>query len=349
MDGAIDKMKADYQLAIITLFGACAVLGVFPFAVYRLLTGAYAAALMDAAITGSIALVVAMAWRSGRTRKAGLLMAAIINTGAALAAWLLGDIAMYWVYAVLMPNFFLLPHRIALLLAVVLVGGLMFHGGIFSSPLHMASFGVSSLLVTMLALVLAHWTEHQRRQLELLATRDALTGVGNRRAMEQDLQQAIRLSSRNRTPYSLIIADLDHFKRVNDRHGHAAGDELLVEFASLLRRSLREVDGVYRFGGEEFLVLLPGTGITGVQAVAATLRERIAAQMRGPDGKLTASLGAATLLPGETADAWLARADAALYRAKGLGRDRACVDRGDGDIQVVGVPAGGPETALPIP
>lgn len=330
-----NKMKADYQLAIITLFGVCAVVGLFPFAVYRLSTGAYAAALMDAAIAGSIALVVATAWRTGRTRKAGLFMAAIINTGAALAAWLLGDIAMYWVYAVLMPNFFLVPHRIATLLAVTLVGGLMLHGGIFSSPLHMASFGVSSLLVTMLALVLAHWTEHQRRQLQLLATRDPLTGVGNRRAMDDDLRQAVLLSARNRSPLSVAIIDLDHFKRVNDRHGHAAGDEVLVEFAGLLRRSLREVDGVYRFGGEEFLVLLPDTGLTGVQAVARTLRERVAAQLRGPDGKLTASLGAATLLPGETAEAWLARADAALYRAKGLGRDRACVDRGSGEIQVV--------------
>src|SRR5690606_28110527 len=134
-------------------------------------------------IAGGVALMVGVAWRTGRTRRPGLCMAAVINIGAVAAAWLLGDIALFWVYAVLMANFFLVPHRVATLVAVLLIGGLVLHGDIFGSTLHVASFGVSSLLVSMLALVLAHWTEHQRRQLELLATRDALTGLKNRRAM----------------------------------------------------------------------------------------------------------------------------------------------------------------------
>src|SRR5690606_35507559 len=106
-----------------------------------------------------------------------------------------------------------------------------------------------------------------------------LTGLKNRRAMEQDLQQAILLSRRNRTPYSLAIVDLDHFKRINDRHGHAVGDEVLVDFAKLLRKSMRQVDGVYRFGGEEFLVRLPGADIAGAQTVVTNLRGKIAAHM----------------------------------------------------------------------
>ena len=333
-----DRMRGDYQLAIISLFGACAVLGLLPFAVYRLLSGAYIVALLDAAIAGGLALMVAAAWRTGRTRGPGLAMAAIINIGAVLSASLLGDVALFWVPAVLMANFFLMPQRIAALLAVLLVGGLALHGGTFNSTVHMASFGISSLLISTLAFILAHWTEHQRRQLELLATRDALTGLGNRRAMEQDLQQAILASRRTRAAYGLVIVDLDHFKHVNDRHGHAAGDEVLVEFAGLLRESVRQADGVYRFGGEEFLLLLPGADIAGLEIVVDTLRTRIAAHMRSPDGELTASLGAATLRTGESAQEWLARADAALYRAKESGRDRACVDRGEGDIHVVASP-----------
>ena len=347
--GVFNRMKGDYQLAIITLFGVCAVGGVLPFGVYRLLNGDHAAAILDGCIAGGVALVVATAWHTGRTRRPGMCMAGVINIGAAMSAWLLGDIALFWAYAVLMANFFLVPHRVATLLAVLLIGGLVLHGGIFSSALHMASFGVSSLLVSMLALVLAHWTDHQRRQLELLATRDALTGLKNRRAMEQDLQQAILLSRRSRTPYGLAIVDLDHFKRINDRYGHAAGDDVLAGFAGLLRKSVRQVDGVYRFGGEEFLVLLPGADTAGLQTVVSTLRARIAAHMRSPDGKLTASLGAATLRPGESAETWFARADAALYRAKGLGRDRACVDGGEGDIRVVASASAGLENAGQVP
>lgn len=322
----LKKMQGNYQLAIISLFGVSVVLGVMPFAVFRFVTGAYGVAALDAAIAVGICAVVAYTWRSGHTRGPGWIMAGITNVGAVLSALMLGDDGLVWIYAVLMANFFLVPRRIALLLALLDIGGLSLHGGAFDDYAHMASFAMSSLVVTMLALILAHWTNFQRRQLEDLATHDALTGLGNRRAMEQDLQRALLLSDRTRFPCGLALVDIDHFKSINDQHGHAAGDATLVAFADLLRSSVRKVDSVYRFGGEEFLLLLPGADVAGLRAVTRTLRARIASSQLGPESNLTASLGAAMLAEGESVDAWLLRADAALYRAKALGRDRACVD-----------------------
>ncbi len=324
------RMRGDYQLAIITLFGTCAALCVLPFAFYRWYTGAHAVAALDAAIALGISAVVMYAWRTGRTRGAGFVMTAINNAGVVTSALLLGDAGVFWLYSVLMANFFLVPRRIAAPLALLEVAGLAIHGGAFNDASHVASFVVSATLASMLGFILAHWTDHQRQQLEMLAAHDTLTGLGNRRAMEQDLQRAILVSERNRTACGVVIVDIDHFKLVNDRYGHPAGDAVLVAFAELLRGSVRKVDGVYRFGGEEFLLLLPGADVAGLETLTETLRTRIAQSLQGPDGNLTASLGAAALRAGESAESWLSRADAALYRAKGLGRNRACVDRSSG-------------------
>lgn len=322
------RMRGDYQLAIISLFGTCAALCVLPFAFYRWHTGAYAVAALDAAIAVGISAVVVYAWRTGRTRGPGYLMTAINNAGVVTSALMLGDAGLPWMYSVLMANFFLVPRRIAVALALLEVAGLAIHGGAFESASHTASFVVSALLASMLSFILAHWTDHQRQQLEMLAAHDALTGLGNRRAMEQDLQRAIMVSERNRSACGVVIVDIDHFKQTNDRHGHAAGDAVLVAFADLLRKSVRRVDSVYRFGGEEFLLLLPGADVAGLLTVTETLRASIASGLQGPEGTLTASLGAAALAADESAQSWLSRADTELYRAKSLGRNRACVAKG---------------------
>jgi diguanylate cyclase (GGDEF)-like protein len=166
--------------------------------------------------------------------------------------------------------------------------------------------------------------------------------------MSHDLEKAIATSERTGNPVGLAIVDLDHFKRVNDRHGHAAGDAVLVAFSELLCASLRKADGVYRLGGEEFLLLMPGAGEEALAKVTETLRATIETRLRGPEGNLTASLGAACLRPGESAQAWLARADSALYRAKSLGRNRACVDcsaQSDEAAAPIAADAGPPTTA----
>lgn len=157
------------------------------------------------------------------------------------------------------------------------------------------------------------------------ALRDPLTDTGNRIAMDQTLQREIEMSRRHLQPLSLLMLDIDHFKHVNDSHGHSAGDDVLREVAAAIKGQLRNVDMVFRFGGEEFLILLSNTGREAAAMVGERLR--FAAQARGykADGnliELTVSLGCSTLLPGESAESLLRRADSALYVAKREGRNR---------------------------
>lgn len=163
-----------------------------------------------------------------------------------------------------------------------------------------------------------------------LSTRDPLTGLANRSCVLAELQNRFGLSLRYGRPLSVVICDLDHFKRVNDAHGHAAGDMVLRAFGAWATASLREADLAGRIGGEEFLMVLPETDLAGAQPLAERLRQVVASRpVPVPSGGLgvTCSLGIAQRQPGDQdAGQLLARADAALYRAKAEGRDRVCSD-----------------------
>jgi diguanylate cyclase (GGDEF)-like protein len=189
-----------------------------------------------------------------------------------------------------------------------------------------------SVLVAALAVVSHGRYRAKRRAAELLdklSRTDPLTGLSNRRALLQSLERERQRGDRLGRPFSVILLDVDHFKRFNDRHGHEVGDRVLVGVAGALRGGAREVDEVARWGGEEFLVLLPECETSGAEELAARLQERIRAlEVAGDEGplKVTATLGVATRRSGEDVDAVVRRADAALYRGKEAGRDRVVVD-----------------------
>ena len=159
------------------------------------------------------------------------------------------------------------------------------------------------------------------QQLSELATTDALTGLNNRRVFDHRLQLELAIVERRNTPLSLLILDVDHFKRINDSFGHEAGDKVLVAIAQELSGCARVIDIVARIGGEEFAVILPNTCADGALEVAERMRTAVA-QASGLEHPATISIGAATLQPDEDATSLCARADAALYAAKAAGRNR---------------------------
>jgi diguanylate cyclase (GGDEF)-like protein len=163
-----------------------------------------------------------------------------------------------------------------------------------------------------------------------LSTKDPLTGLANRGATLAEVQNRFGLSLRYNRPLSVVICDLDYFKRVNDTHGHGAGDLVLRVFGERLLHCLREADLAGRIGGEEFLILLPETDLSGARPFAERLRKSISAQpVPLPSGPLevSCSLGIAERTVSDLeAGQLLARADAALYRAKHGGRNRVCED-----------------------
>ncbi len=161
-----------------------------------------------------------------------------------------------------------------------------------------------------------------RRELERLSVTDDLTGLYNRRYLMETLANEIRRSRRLEHRCALLMADIDHFKEYNDALGHLAGDEMLIKVARALRDSTREVDCVVRYGGEEFVVLLPETGATQAAETAERIRARVAAEDLAA-GTITLSVGIAEFpTHGDSPESMIAAADGALYRAKREGRDR---------------------------
>lgn len=162
----------------------------------------------------------------------------------------------------------------------------------------------------------------QNRILEPMALTDKLTGLYNRNKLYDFLAEFADITSRLEKPMVFILLDIDHFKEVNDRYGHAVGDQTLKRLADVLRRNVRSTDRVFRWGGEEFLVLAVGTSLTGGAVLAETLRRKVAGEPFPTVGWITASFGVAEQQPQERFEAWFRRADYALYQAKNAGRNR---------------------------
>lgn len=164
-----------------------------------------------------------------------------------------------------------------------------------------------------------------QKALEEAAMTDPLTGLLNRRSMMAHLQHQMARNHRSGEPFTVLIADLDHFKKINDTYGHAAGDHVLIETAKRISAHIRGQDIVSRWGGEEFLILLPETGIEGGKVVAEKIRQRICVMPFLWGGKvihLTTSIGIAPFSKDGSLDDCIRRADYTLYKAKHLGRNR---------------------------
>jgi len=169
--------------------------------------------------------------------------------------------------------------------------------------------------------------EHSRQQ----ATTDALTGLLNRRAFDEVIHQATEDANMDQEPLSLLMVDIDHFKQVNDNHGHLVGDKVIRYIAGQLRKNVKGKDTVARIGGEEFAVMLPNTNLDHARIVAESIRKTVAhSQLKrmdnqSPIGSVTISIGTTNYRPGEGIDQFIQRADEALYISKNAGRNRVSI------------------------
>ena len=325
------RLRSDFQLSIITLMGLFGVIAVTPYAVYRLATGNILVGTADTVIVVSTVLAVLYAWRTGDTVKPGIYLATIFSGGATLIAINLGVNWLFWIYPLILFNFFMVSPGKALLATVLVLTSLVSYGQlnpglVFESNYQMVSFLVTSMMASILSFVFAYRTTSQRDRLQQLAIHDPLTGARNRRAMNEELKIAASSCRRHGNSYGVLTMDLDHFKRVNDTYGHQAGDQVLVDFVELIQGASRKEDRLFRFGGEEFLLLLPNTDKTGLLAAAQHLQQQIAHNLRGPGGAITMSVGGAIMRRDEHWEDLLERADQRLYRAKGAGRNCIIID-----------------------
>lgn len=309
-----------FYARIARILAALGVAATTPFVIYHALHGS----MVVAGIASLLVLLQAGLFFLLRNPRFGLVGIYILalghTTAAVLAALQLGITASYWVFATTVANYYILPLRSAVVfnaLSLLLVSPLLAH-----DPAMGTRFLVNLLLVNLFGYVFSRRSEDHREALRSLLYQDTLTGIGNRRAMDHEIEAAHSLRQRHDMPVSLMVLDLDHFKRVNDRHGHQVGDEVLNQLVNAIQKRLRINDRLFRFGGEEFVLIARGTGLEGARVLAEDIRRVVAESVVEPIEGLTVSIGVAELLAEESQAEWLRRADKALFRAKNAGRNR---------------------------
>ena len=307
------------------ILSAAGAIGVLPFAVKRLMQQEWAAATIDIIIvTGFIALGTYV-YRTRRVRAASIAIAFLCVAGVVSTVYVNGPVQIYWIFPALMAVFYLIQPQEAVFAAVVTIAALFPAVLPVSNSHETGTIFVTILVTSAFAFAFSMVTSRQREQLLVLATKDPLTGAGNRRALDAKLSDVVNAHLRSGTDASLVLIDLDHFKKVNDVHGHAVGDQILKRVSKIIDLRIRVTDSLYRIGGEEFVVVLDGADLSRAAHLAEQLRTLVYANELVPDHAVTISLGVAELKKGENGNDWLHRADEALYRAKNAGRNSTSI------------------------
>jgi diguanylate cyclase (GGDEF)-like protein len=299
-----------------------AVLGVLPFAVIRLLNGDWMMAVVDCLIITGFAFLGVSVLRPRRIRFASVSIALLCVAGVLTTVYVRGEAQIYWAYPALLAVFYLVKPGEAVLIATVAIIALVPALVPALDTISLTTVFVTLIATSAFAYAFAFLTRGQRDQLLVLARKDPLTGVGNRRALDEKLRDVCAAQTRANVPASLILLDIDNFKGFNDEFGHAAGDQILVRLTEIIDLRIRITDGLYRIGGEEFVVVLDGQEKEKARRLAEQLRTLVEANELAPAGSVTISLGVAELGHGELPAQWLKRADVALYESKRAGRNK---------------------------
>lgn len=311
-----------FQEVLLLLLTAILTVAVAPFALFRLLDEQWAAAILDTSIVAIMCGLFLQVYFTHETRGPGFVVALTFIAAALGSLHLQGISQLYWLYPALTAAFFLLSATRAMVLCSVSLLAIWVMLWNAVTPLILFTVTLTMLTNILFAYSFALTAKRQTTALEKLATVDPLTGAGNRRAQNEKLDVMSAMFRRTHTAASVLILDVDHFKKINDTHGHIIGDEILVELADLIRASIRPTDNLYRYGGEEFIVIAEHTDLASAQKLAEKLRESIQNNIFVSDIHITVSFGVAQLQPGEGRKGWLSRADGALFEAKSEGRNR---------------------------
>jgi diguanylate cyclase (GGDEF)-like protein len=330
--GALDnsmaeRLRSDTTLATLSVFSILASMAVGSFAVYRLSQGEWLIALLEGLLVMAMLGCLVWAWVSGRSLLAGSVISTILALGA-LFLILTFDLSYLWVFSLMIGVFLMADLRVSVTMALLLIGVIAALYRPFAGSVERFTFLAVALQVAAFCVVFSFQTSRQRHQLNRLANRDPLTGLGNRRALRHEIAIRVEAARRGGESAAAAMIDLDHFKAVNDRHGHEAGDRVLKQLADIARDTMRACDRLYRYGGEEFVLIMRSTPPDGMLPALEKLQEAMRERLRGPDGVVTVSMGAAAFTASDDPREWLSRADRALYAAKAAGRDRICLDHG---------------------
>ncbi len=319
---APDEPRPSTRDRLMAALAAVGVVFLVPFAVHDFLRGRYPLAAAIAAVVVALALdAFAIRRRRAPPIPYALLL---LPMGAAITISLRtqGVIGAFWCYPAVLFFFFVLPRWPANLCSIALLAGATWMVHHYLGTHITVRFTVSLAMTIVIINIFQGIIRDLQGRLLALAITDPLTGAFNRRQMDARLAESIAVARRGGRPVSALLIDIDHFKRINDERGHEAGDEVLKGLVRLVKERSRQIDLMFRMGGEEFVLLLPATAEPEAARLAEELRASIAAAPLLAGRAVTVSIGVAELREEDDRESWIKRADDALYAAKNSGRNR---------------------------
>lgn len=290
--------------------------------VHRLVTEDWLIAGLDVFLISVSTAIFVYTYKTRKTEYPSLVLAILFVIGELGTVALKGSSQVFWAFPCTVGVYYLtsVPRAVAMNALAIVVFYLLIDSMLIGVEL--AGFLLALVATNLFTIVFAVRNQIQKKQLEQLTLKDALTGANNRRAFENYLSELNLIENRKELEQSLIMLDIDHFKLLNDEHGHLTGDEVLVKLVTLIQTQLHTEERIFRIGGEEFAIAPLKMNIDNTCDFANRLRKIIQHSNLNEKLGVTVSIGVASLRENETASEWVRRADQAMYSAKRDGRNK---------------------------
>ena len=297
------------------------ILFLVPFSLYRLMIGDLMLATIDLVMALLMVVIFTLAWRSKKIKYLNIIAVISFMFGILGVMHLKGLDMIFWAFPGMGATYFLLKSRTALLANIIFIGGttLLFFDKFTKAEV--MSIYPSLVLVCFFGFILSMRSERQNKKLLKLVSEDTLTRVKNRRSFNEKIEEILANYKRSPKPSCMLLLDLDFFKKINDSYGHKQGDQVLIDFAKIVKSKIRETDFIYRFGGEEFVVIAKNSSLEDSGNLADSIRKFVQESEKLAKFKVTVSIGVSEIMPMDDADSWFRRADLALYESKSSGRN----------------------------
>jgi len=316
----IKNRSAQSKILLVLSLGTA--IGILPFTIFRLLQHDWYVAILDMVVLTGMSAIFVYVYITDNIKNASLVLILVALVGNVVSFYLKGISQVTWIYPAMLSAYYIMSPKKGMYVNLIM---LTFYIPKLITTLEVINVAtiLSTIIITnIIAFVFASELRKQAVVLKDLASVDYLTGTGNRRALDEKLEQLHKTLKNHDKTASLVLLDLDHFKKVNDSYGHIMGDEVLIKLSKLLIKYYDDYGVVFRYGGEEFLIVCPDKNKNDVSTMADELRKIIKKEIIVNNNGQTISIGVAEYVKEENIDNWIHRVDLALYQAKNEGRNR---------------------------
>ncbi len=317
----MNNKRTTSEIVLLSLTALAALIVGF-FATIRWLNNDIPIAIIDLIISVTMTMLFVYILITRKVDITKLLFAIFLVIASAASIATKGQLQVYWAYPVIITIYYLIPAKVATVLCAVLITTVSFIISTESDLINVLTILLTTAMTSAFSFIMFRSYEKKIVDFEALATIDQLTSTGNRRALDKKLLDVIASQHRQAYDMCLILIDLDNFKHINDNYGHAIGDNILITTCNLIKQYTRVLDSLYRFGGDELIIMPLNMSLDSAKQRAEKIRYIVENHIFEYDIKLTLSIGVAEYRTNDTPEKWVSRADNLLYKAKEAGRNR---------------------------